>query len=432
MNKKLLMDSEEVPMISEGSIGYYRISVGETCNIPPRSKILVFGDVNVSEKDGVSLVEPEEMFTKSKRGLVAKALVDNSKRVPLRIMNLSQDVKTIHSGSFVASMSSVDNILDSEKQPSNKKSLTPALNELLKKMSPKITGKQVKELLLKHSSLFANNEKELGKTGIVRHGIKTDDRTPLKQQLRRIPVHMKEEVDSHIDDMLKRDVFEPSVSPWSAGVVLVKKKDGTTRFCVDYRKLNELTVKDAYPLPKIDVSLDHLSGAQWFSTLDLCSGYWQVELEPEDKPKTAFVTKRGLYQFRVMPFGLCNAAATFERLMGTVLSGLQWDICLIYLDDIIVIAKSFSEMLQNLETVFQRLSSAGLKLKAKKWHVFSEQVEFLGHIISPEGIATDPKKTEVVKEWKEPSNVSEVRSFVGLCSYYRRYIKGFEDSETSQ
>ena len=128
-----------------------------------------------------------------------------------------------------------------------------------------------------------------------------------------------------------------------------------------------------------------------------------------------------------MPFGLGNAAATFERLMETVLSGLQWEICLIYLDDIIVVAKTFSEMLQNLETVFQRLSSAGLKLKAKKCNVFSEQVEFLGHIISPEGIATDPKKIEVVKEWKEPSTVSEVRSFVGLCSYYRCYIKGFAD-----
>ena len=117
-----------------------------------------------------------------------------------------------------------------------------------------------------------------------------------------------------------------------------------------------------------------------------------------------------------MPFDLCNAAATFKRLMETVLSGLQWDICLIYIDYILVIAKSFSQMLQNLETVFQRLSSAGLKLKAKMCHVFSEQVEFLGHIISQEGIATDPKKIEVVKEWKEPSNVSEVRSFVGLCS----------------
>ena len=183
---------------------------------------------------------------------------------------------------------------------------------------------------------------------------------------------MKEEVDSHIHYILEHDVIEPSVSPWSAGVVLVKKKDGTTRFCVDLRKLNELTVKDAVPLPRIDDSLDHLSGTQWFSTLDLCSGYLQVEIEPKNKPKTAFVTKRGLYQFKVMPFGLCNAPATFERFMETILSGPQWNICLIYIDDIIVIAQSFSEMLQNLETVFQRLSPAGLKLKVKTCHVFSE------------------------------------------------------------
>ena len=183
---------------------------------------------------------------------------------------------------------------------------------------------------------------------------------------------MRDEVDKHIDDMLERGVIEPSSSPWSAGVVLAKKKDGSTRFCVDYLKLNEATIKDAYPLPRIDESLDHLSGAQWFSTLDLCSGYWQVELEPDAKPKTAFVTKRGLFKFNVMPFGLCNAPASFKRLMETVLSGLQWDICLIYLDDIIVIAKSFEEMLQNLEKVFLRLSSAGLKLKAKKCHIFAE------------------------------------------------------------
>ena len=250
VNKKLLIGSDEVPMLSEGSIGCYRISVGETCSIPPRSEIIIYGDVKIPENDylpkGVSLVEPEETFTNSDHGLVAKALVDNSKKVPLRIMNLSQDVKIIHSGTFVASMSPVDKVMDSNEQHTNKKSLSPAVNDLLKKMSPKITKKQTKqveELLMKHCSLFANNDKELGKTGIVRHGIKTNDRPPVKQPLRRIPVHMKQEVDQHIYDMLERDVIEPSVSPWSAGVVLARKKDGTTRFCADYRKLNELTEK---------------------------------------------------------------------------------------------------------------------------------------------------------------------------------------------
>ena len=232
-------------------------------------------------------------------------------------------------------------------------------------------------------------------------------------------------MDQHIDDMLERNVIEPSSSPWASPIVLVRKKDGTTRFFVDYRKLNEATVKDAYPLPRIDETLDHLAGACWFSTLDLLSGYWQVEMEPDDRAKTAFITKRGHFQFKVMPFGLCNASATFERLMDTVLSGLQWTTCLVYLDDIIVLGKSFREMMLNLENVFTRLSSAGLKMKAKKCSLFAKEVEYLGHIISEQGVSTDPKKIEAIKTWTEPTSVRELRSFLGLCSYYRRFIQGF-------
>ena len=139
---------------------------------------------------------------------------------------------------------------------------------------------------------------------------------------------MQEEVDKHVESMIQKGVVEPSNSPCSSPVVLVKKKDSTTTFCIDYRKLNDITVQDAYPLPLIDQSLDHLAGAKWFSTLDLFSGYWQVTINRNDRPKTAFATRRGLYEFSVMPFGLCNAPATFERLMERVLSGLQFDICL--------------------------------------------------------------------------------------------------------
>lgn len=155
-------------------------------------------------------------------------------------------------------------------------------------------------------------------------------------------------MDKQIDEMLERNVIQESTRPWSSGIVIAKKKDGTMRFCIDYRQLNAVTVKDAYPLPCIDEALDYLAGSMWFSTLDLCSGYWQVEMDSQDKPNTAFSTKRGLYEFQVMHFGLSNAPATFERLMESVLAGLQWQICLIYLDEIIVIGKSFEYMLENL------------------------------------------------------------------------------------
>ena len=186
-----------------------------------------------------------------------------------------------------------------------------------------------------------------------------------------------------------------------------------------------MTIKDAYPIPRVDESLDQLSGSKWFSCLDLSSGYWQVEVDPVDKNKTAFQTRQGLFEFNVMTFGLCNAPATFERLMETVLSGLHWQICLIYLDDIIILGKDFDDMLNNLDTVFQRLSAAGLKLKAKKCSLFAKKVEFLGHIVSEIGIETDPKKTECIRNWSSPTCTKEVRSFIGLCSYYRKFIENF-------
>jgi hypothetical protein len=171
--------------------------------------------------------------------------------------------------------------------------------------------------------------------------------------------------------MLEHNIIEPSASAWASQIILVKKKDNTYRFCVD-----ACTVKDAYPLPKIDESLDQLSEYSWFSTLDMFSGYCQVELDSEDKHKTEFTTGRGLFQFKVMPFGLCCAPATFERLMEIVLAGLNWDICLVYLDDIIIMGKSFEDMLNNLTKVFDRFQHAGLRLKAKKCHLFQRSVTF--------------------------------------------------------
>ena len=182
-------------------------------------------------------------------------------------------------------------------------------------------------------------------------------------------------------------------------MVLVTKKDGSTRFCVDYRWLNSLTVKDAYPLPRIDESLRLLGNQQWFSTMDLASGYWQVAMSPEAKRKAAFVTNEGLFQFRVMPFGLCNAPATFERLMDRVLCGMRWSRCLVYLDDVISFGTSIPEPLARLEEVLSRLSNFGLQLKAKKCTFIQMEVTFIGHIVGRTGLACDPAKISVVRNW---------------------------------
>ncbi|GBM93813.1 Retrovirus-related Pol polyprotein from transposon 297 [Araneus ventricosus] len=192
--------------------------------------------------------------------------------------------------------------------------------------------------------------------------------------------------------MVDNGIIEVSLGPWASPIVLVRKKDGSTRFCVDYRKLNEITIKDSYPLQRIDDTLDALNGSQWFSTLDLKSGYWEVEIQPEDKDKTAFTTGQELWQFKVMPFGLCNAPATFERLMETVLSGLTSEACLVNLDDIIIVGRTFEEHLNNIRKVFQRLQTANLMLSPKKCRFFRKEVSYLGHIISADGVKTDQKR----------------------------------------
>ena len=280
---------------------------------------------------------------------------------------------------------------------------------------------------LANMHLFAKGKGDLGRTDIIQHRIHTGDQPAIKQRVRRYPAARREEERQLVEDMLAIGIIQESNSAWSSPTVLVKKKDGTTRFCINYRRLNQATKVDAYPLPHIEDSLNTLGGARFFCSLDLASGYWQVEMDAADREKTAFVTQGGLYEFRVMPFGLVNAPATFERLMERVLRGISWSECLVYLDDILVFGPDFGTKLARLEKVLDRLGEAGLKLKAKKCQLFQEEIPFLGHIVSAAGIGADPTKCQQVRDWPVPRDLHEVRSFVGLCSYYRRHIQGFTE-----
>lgn len=222
--------------------------------------------------------------------------------------------------------------------------------------------KTFKEFILSKQNCFAKPG-EVGRTNLGYHEIKLHDEKPIREPPRRVPLHKRQALEEEIKKLDKQNLIEKSTSPWSSQTVMVQKKDRSWRMCVDYRKLNEQTIKDAYPLTRIDDNLDSLNGAEWFSSLDLDMAYHQVPLSEGDKEKTAFATPRGgLYQFVTMPFGLCNAAGTFQRIIEKALTNLQWHAAVLHLDDIVVFGKTFEEHFKNLNDVIDRLAKAGLKL----------------------------------------------------------------------
>ena len=272
--------------------------------------------------------------------------------------------------------------------------------------------------------VFAVDEGVLGEVREVQHGIVTGDSPPIRQPVRRVPFALREKVAGLVNDMLSGGIIRESDSPWASPVVLVKKKSGDLRFCVDYRRLNAVTRKDVFPIPRIDDLLDQLNGKRVFSTLDAKSGYWQIQVDSKSKAKTAFIPPGGLFEFNVIPFGLCNAPATFQRLMQRMLAGLE-SFCSVYIDDIIVFSGTEEEHVDHLRQIFERFRRFCLRLHPGKCSFAQEQVEYLGHVISAKGIAPNPGKVRAVQEFPVPTSVKGVRQFLGMASYYRRFMPGF-------
>lgn len=315
----------------------------------------------------------------------------------------------------------VSKIEELSKEGTAEAALTPLWTDIAEDV-PVDIRERLRRMVLNHRDAFSIDEWDLWFTDIIQHEIDTGNETPVRQPLRRQPLTLLPVIDEQVELMLQQGLIEPSMSAWASNVVMVQKRDGTPRFCVDYRAVNNKTRKDAYPLPLISESLDALAGAQWFSTFDLRAGYHQVAVHPRDRHKTAFLTRRGSFQFKVLPFGLCNSPSSFSRMMGLVMAGLNFEICLIYLDDIIVFAEDLGTHLDRLQQVLDRLTAAHLKLKPSKCHLLQKRVLFLGHVVSAEGIATDPEKVVAVRDWPTPTKVKEVRAFIGLSSYYRKFV----------
>ena len=440
--------------------------------VPAYSESIVQGKANIGDfNSSYGIVEPitKEDDDEEDHIVIGKSLVDVRRTdigIPIRIMNTSSEDFHLFAGTSIGYLSEIDDIEEIDDSENNEKerlcrtySLCPLhisnvnteasthgdpgveldgaeqqkwsddLNSLFQRSTKTRTDHEsgiVRGLFNKHEGKFARSPDDHGHTRVVQHEIDTGKASAIRQPPRRPPRAFEGEEEAIIERQLKAGIITESTSAWASPLVFVRKRDGTTRACVDYRKLNDVTSFCAYPLPKIADCLDCLHGAKLFSTLDLQAGYWQIEVKPEDRHKTAFVSSRyGHYEYVRMPFGLCNAPSTFERCMELVMKGLQWKTLLIYLDDLIIFSDSFDQHIERLDEVLTRLGEAGLKLKPSKCNLFQEEVVFLGHLITPEGVKPDKSKVEAVHAWPTPKNLTGVRAFLGLCSYYRRFIFQF-------
>lgn len=277
---------------------------------------------------------------------------------------------------------------------------------------------------------FKLSTDKLSCTNLVKHRIPTTDEIPVKVKQYRQPPELELLVEEHTDKMYDDDILQASISPSNSPVIIVPKKADSQgrikwRIVTDFRALNEKIVGDSYPLPLINTILERSGTAQYFSVLDLASGFHQIETEPRDRHKTAFSTRRGHHQYKRMPMGIKNAPATFQRMMDQLLNGMQYTELFVYLDDIIIFSRTLEEHDRTVERLFTRLRDANLVLQPEKCEFLRTEVTYLGHIVSKDGIRTNPKKVEAIQSFPTPKNVKTIREFLGIAGYYRRFIENF-------
>ncbi|XP_057200295.1 retrovirus-related Pol polyprotein from transposon 297 [Triplophysa rosa] len=391
-------------------------------------------------KTYTALIEGHASLQLPQDVLVAKVLA-NVKRgcAPVRVMNLSQRVITIRRHTSLASAVLVDKVVEfpgKNHGEAGSRGAGLSLDQVVTSCGVDLSGAAVesedqrallRDMLDKNADVFSQHPMDYGHTTTVHHEIPLVDPRPFRLPYRKIPASQWQDVRRLLVEMETAGVIRPSKIPYASPVVVVTKKDGSLRLCIDYRKLNSCVTRDAFPLPRIEEALEALGQAKYFSTLDLTSGYWQVEVAEQDKHKTAFSTPMGLFEANRMPFGLQNAPSTFQRMMTSCFGDLNFTHLLIYLDDIIIFSKSFNEHLERLQLAFDRLREHGLKLKPSKCQLVRKEVQYLGHLVSAEGIRTDPEKINKVKDWERPTNRMEVLRFLGFSGYYRRYVKGYSN-----
>ena len=411
------------------------ICLTENVVIPARTELVLEGKLVKTTSADVGMITANRARA-YKPGIHISHIVAHpcGKIVPVRVLNSSHEPVELTAGRKIAEFHQLVKSKPQSEQYTKTTNATCAAtcsetadfqSQVHEAISPHLNEKdriKLAQLLSEFSDVF---DDKLDTCNVTSHKINTGRSTPIKQRPRRLPYAYRYEADQQIQEMLANGIITPSVSPWSSPIVLVRKKNGDLRFCVDYRKLNQITVNDSHPLPLISDLLDSVKDAKYFSLLDLRSGYWQIPVAQEDRAKTAFVTQNGLYEFTRMPFGLKTAPATFQRAMEVILAGLTFEICLCYLDDVIVFGKTLTEHNDRLKTVLTQFRDNNLRVKLAKCVFASPQVTYLGHCISQQGVSPDPTKLTAVAEIPLPSNIKEVRTFLGLTGYYRRFIANY-------
>ena len=420
------------------------VRVASKCMVPPFGHEAIHGKVNLvlhGYKMNVMTHGLEKWSPSLPLGIdvqtVYATLDDGSNRITVVLRNNTRDWLEIKKGMPVAHMVLKVTNLFSAKQKKEQPTLSKTERQdlLLEKLDlsgleawPQEQAEQARSLLKEYHDIFSLEKRDMGHTNATKHKIvlKDPDTLPFKEYFRRIPPPQLDEVREHLKLMLDAGVIWPSNSPWCNAVVLVRKKDGSLCFCIDFRKLNSLTVKDSHPLPHICETLESLAGAAHFLTFDMNSGFWQVPMDEESKQYTAFTLgSMGLYECESMPFGLCNAPPTFQRLMQNCLGKLNLTYCLIYLDDVIVFSDMPDEHLWRMRVVFNCLREHGLKLKSSKCEVFKSEINYLAHHVSRKGVLPSKKNLESIAQCPPPDTYSKVKSFMGLVGHYRCFIKGF-------
>lgn len=399
--------------------------------IPPGGTVVLEGTSANCFSQNAVLVEHPSSFSLPGSLIVRSCLVDCSKlqpgQLPVIVSNESDHDVIIPARSAIAQMSTVNTILSKEQSASDSvHSSSQPLNfnfsdsPLSPEWKERITAK-----LNSIPEVFAKHDLDFGRTDKVTHRIKLSDETPFKQRPRPIHPQDVDAVRTHLQELLESGVIRESESPFASPIVVVRKKNGSVRLCIDYRKLNLQTIKDAYALPKLEDAFTALSGSEWFSVLDLKSGYYQIEMEEADKDKTAFVCPLGFWEFNRMPQGVTNAPSTFQRLMEKCMGEMNLKEVLVFIDDLIIFAPTLEEHEARLMKVLNRLKEFGLKLSVEKCKFFQRSVRYLGHVVSRNGVETDPDKIKALTTWPVPKTLKELRSFLGFAGYYRRYIKGY-------